>query len=66
VLERRLNSTFLLAGDARLLQIELTFDAATRFIGDSAILQQPVNIFAFRGNQLRPEVRRYRSGVEPV
>jgi hypothetical protein len=66
LLERRFNSAFLLAGDARLLQVELVFDAAARFIADPPILQQPVNIFAFRGDQLLPEDRRDRSGIEPV
>ena len=38
-LERELRAALFLTSDARFLQIELAFDAAARFISDSAIAQ---------------------------
>jgi hypothetical protein len=59
-------AAFFLAGDARLLQVELAFDASAPFIGDPAVLQQPVDVLALDGDQLRPELRCDRSGLKPV
>jgi hypothetical protein len=65
-LQRRLSSALLLARDAGFLQVQLALDAAARFIGDPALLQQTVDKFAFRSDQLRSQVCCYRSGIEPV
>ena len=66
VSEREFYSTFPLTGDTRFLQVELTFDASAPFISDPSLLQQPVNEFSLGSNQLHPEFRRYKAGIEPV
>jgi len=40
--------------DSCLFQVEFAFYAPTCFIGDLAVSQQPVDVFAFGGNQFRP------------
>src|SRR5260370_42641396 len=40
--------------DPCLFQVEFAFHAPARFIGDLALLQQPVDVFALSGDQFRP------------
>jgi len=65
-LKRRLYSSFLLACDASLLQIEFALDPATRFISNSAIAEQLVDEFPLGSDQLRPELRGNQSHIESI
>ena len=66
--QRRAGVVFAVAfeRDACFLEIEFALDAAARFVGDLAVLQQPINVLALGGDQLASQFRRRRDGVEPV
>ena len=51
ILEKRLHSALFLACDAGLLQIELSLDASARLVGNFALAEQLVDVFALGGNQ---------------
>src|SRR5262245_47170537 len=65
-LEWRFPSALFLACDACLLQIELALDASACLVGNLALSQQLIDVFAFGGNQFCPEVRGRGSSFEPI
>src|SRR5579862_7091417 len=65
-LQRRVGLAFSLEREARLLEVELALDAAARFVGDLAVLQEPVDVFALSSDQFGPQLRGRRHSLEPV
>src|SRR5258706_15606518 len=52
--------------DPCLFQVEFAFYAPSSFIGDLAVLQQPVDVFSLGGDQFRPELCRSQNSFEFV
>ena len=49
--------------EARFFEVEFAFDAAARLVGDLALLQEPVDVFALGGDQFGAQLRCRRRGL---